>query len=533
MTRFLCLIAALVLFAVLSPPTIAADFDNCIAATCRITCPDGSAGTGCVFEVGQGYAYVLTANHVVETASQVGCEFWSEGHQSSKMLGQVAKRSLRADSAIVAIRLESFGGRVPPAIPLASRDYRAAQGSTLVSVGCSNGSWATGWKGHALGYDGNDLRFIPVPANGRSGSAIFDADGTHIVAVLRARTGESADSHGIGTAIHAVYGAFDTNTSVELAQCGPQGCPQPRQPQGRGGIIGIRGPQGGVIGIEGATPWPTLPQQAAPVAPPVDLSPINQTLDAIAQQINQRQAEATAEAPPVPIAPQPVADPRVDQALQSAGQANQKVDALATDTANGFKTVAGKIGEVGEAIDKVQKVVAPLSALRDKLEADAEAGGLKGKVAQRILDKLEGGESGDGSLRKVLITGGIVLGAVLLIGIAVIHTMRTGKGPANDIIEKLVARHPDNEKLQAIHAKIDALDAKLYRGGNGAKELASDLAPHLAAGGFAAASGNLPGVAANAVGAGVDVFQQVKDYIEARLAPAPGQVAPAAATPVT
>jgi hypothetical protein len=91
--------------------------------------------------------------------------------------------------------------------------------------------------------------------------------------------------------------------------------------------------------------------------------------------------------------------------------------------------------------------------------------------------------------------------------------MRTGKGPANDIIEKLAARHPDNERLQAIHAKIDALDAKLYRGGGtagGAKELAAELAPHLAAGGFAAATGNLPGVAANIAGAGADLLAQIE-----------------------
>ena len=94
----------------------------------------------------------------------------------------------------------------PALFPLRRESYAVPAGATLSSVGCANGTWSTGWKGHALGYNGGDLHFLPTPANGRSGSAIFDAEGKMIVAVLRARTVN--DSEGIATPVQCLYEAF-------------------------------------------------------------------------------------------------------------------------------------------------------------------------------------------------------------------------------------------------------------------------------------------------------------------------------------
>ncbi len=44
--------------------TAKASMTDCIDATCRITAADGGVGSGCVFEIGQGRVYVLTAAHV-------------------------------------------------------------------------------------------------------------------------------------------------------------------------------------------------------------------------------------------------------------------------------------------------------------------------------------------------------------------------------------------------------------------------------------------------------------------------------------
>ena len=179
--RRLCLCAFVPLC--LSAVPSFASVENCIDATCRITTPDGARGSGCVFEISGGQVYVLTAAHVVDKHSAVACEFWREGHQSSPLAGRVLARldQPHIDAAIVAVDATLFGGRLPAVIPVAPRDTILAPGTTISSVGCARGSWSSGWKGHVLGYQGTDLAFVPAPADGRSGSAVFDAEGKQIV----------------------------------------------------------------------------------------------------------------------------------------------------------------------------------------------------------------------------------------------------------------------------------------------------------------------------------------------------------------
>ncbi len=190
-----------------------AALSDCIDATCRITTAEGSCGSGCVFEIGNGSVYVLTAGHVTGKAAAVQCEFWRQGHQSSPLAGRVIGSSTAADAAVIAVPVAALGGLLPAAVPLAPRGEAVGAGDTLLSVGCANGTWSTGWKGHVLGYRAEGkLRFVPAPANGRSGSALFDGEGKHIVGVITARTGDG--QQGIATPIAAVYRAFDCRCPV-------------------------------------------------------------------------------------------------------------------------------------------------------------------------------------------------------------------------------------------------------------------------------------------------------------------------------
>ncbi len=238
----------------------AASWTACVEATCRVTAADGSRGTGCAFERSQGYVFVLTGAHVA-TSALVECEFWRRGHQSRPVQGRVIRRHEGADVAVVAIAESAFAGRLPAVVPLAPPDWIAAPGETLGSVGCAAGAWATGWRGHALGYDGADLHFVPAPANGRSGSALFDAAGTHIVGLIRAR---SADSRrGIATSVQAVYRALGSSAQRTTAQNAPLPPVVPAQCTG-----GLCPPGSGLLPFrnrppvpgEGAGPlYPTLP----------------------------------------------------------------------------------------------------------------------------------------------------------------------------------------------------------------------------------------------------------------------------------
>jgi len=252
---------------------------DCHDATCRITTPDGGAGSGCVFEISQGHVYVLTAAHVVGRHAAVQCEFWRQGHQSQPLPAAVLLRveDDTCDAAVVALAESAFAGLLPAAIPVAAPDCALPAGTTVTSVGCANGSWSTGWQGHVLPTDGGDLRFVPAPANGRSGSAIFDAEGRQIVGVLRARTMDNAE--GIACSLQALYAGLQRAASEQRAQCGPGGCPvPPSAPRYR--VLPYRQKQE-YERFRDQTPWPTLPPAPSP-APRIDPDDTNRRLDKIA-----------------------------------------------------------------------------------------------------------------------------------------------------------------------------------------------------------------------------------------------------------
>lgn len=236
---------------------------DCIDSTCRVTPGDGGSGSGSVFLIEDGYVYVLTNAHVATTI-RMGLEFWSDGHLSSKIFGSTVLRSVSRDVAVVAVEASVFGRFLPTAIPLAPLETELYQGQAVFSVGCAKGSWATAWRGHVHGEPGDGrLAFNPTPALGRSGSAIYDADGEHIVGLLQAQRLDGLGGnpiYGLAIDIDTIYAAIygnkvSTKNTVndretfwppqkQAQDCGPQGCPTPQwrgSPQsGRGYILPYR-----------------------------------------------------------------------------------------------------------------------------------------------------------------------------------------------------------------------------------------------------------------------------------------------------
>jgi hypothetical protein len=227
----------LCLLAVFSCRAAEGSLADSIDATCRIQAPDGSTGTGCVFEISRGSVFVLTNRHVVGAADWVRCVFWQQGHQSAALAGSVLARSDQVDVALVTVPASAFDGRLPRVVPLASSGTRLTEGETVTSVGCANGAWATGWKGHVLGYDGTSVCFTPPPADGRSGSALFDAGGQHIVGLIWGRL-DRGEGRGYAVTVDNLYRALNFAptasgwvhrplpllTVADNAQCGPYGC---------------------------------------------------------------------------------------------------------------------------------------------------------------------------------------------------------------------------------------------------------------------------------------------------------------------
>jgi len=361
------LVATIVALIICAGRTSTAALSDCHEATCRITAADGGHGSGCAFGKADGVVYVLTNAHVA-TSETLEVEFWSEGHKSRPLRGRLAARAAKVDAAVVAVSESQFAGVLPKIIPIAESDRSPRPGDSVMSVGCAGGSWSTGWKGHVLGYSGADMYFVPPPANGRSGSAIFDANGEKIVGLLKARTGD--DSTGIASSLPSLYRAFNatindggssTTTATEDnkkdTQCPGGSCPSPwrlspyRQQQDER-IDHLRNQRQQV--------WPTLPQAGTQS---IDLSPTNEKLDRIADLLIEMGTERIPQpAPPVIPSQREVErdiDMKVDAAVEQATAESRQATAE-------IKQATGKMREV------VDSLIGDRETLRERFDERIE-----------------------------------------------------------------------------------------------------------------------------------------------------------------
>ena len=172
-----------------------------------------------------------------------------------------------------------------------------------------------------------------------------------------------------------------------------------------------------------AEPQPLTPWPAPTPAPTVDFTPLQQQLGAIADELRHNQ---------LPQGP----DPQVLQALQAhradAEQLKNEVP----------KQIDAAVKPVSEKVGTIEATVKPLLALHEKLEADAQAGGLKGKLAQQVLDASEGGEDAAAKIHKELFIVLAVLAVLAVIAFGVIHLVKTGHGPLGQVLDKLAAASP-------------------------------------------------------------------------------------------
>lgn len=411
-------------------------------AVCRIsTIPVNGhleIGTGTVCGINDGYVYILTAGHVVQNQHIVNVECWHNGYITSKLQGQVLVSDMNIDAGMVVVPISVFGSSLPNIIALGDVADLPHPGDVLLSTGCALGEWPSMWRGHVLSYDPADGRmlFTPVPEQGRSGSAITNASGTKIVGVLIAKT----DKYGVSTRIDVLRNTMSASvaskatsfhwddcvkqqTAIVLTNNGPYILPHPF-PGASEGSGNSQQNQGGVQGT-----WPTPP---APAAPIIINSP-----------------------PPQQCAPQgPSYDPRVEGLQSQVGSLGQGLNKANSD----IQSLGNGLNAVGKDVTDIKGAVGGLIAIHDKLETDAAAGGLRGKVASDVLSATSGTDSG---LRTGLLTGGGVLGVILLLYFGYTHLKNTGHGPLGDLVDQLAAQFPNNTGLQTLKTQVDGVDSKL------------------------------------------------------------------------
>lgn len=166
-------------------------FEQIAHASVRIYARDGGLGSGSIFYKSENEILILTNAHVAgRQGQQVNVEFWYQGRLSKKVPGLVTTSVLNNksdhDFAVVSIRSQDVGNYFPliEPIALAQADF-VPDFSKIFSAGCPQGTWQTHWIGHGTGVLGANqaVKFVPMPANGRSGSAIYQLTDEGIVQV--------------------------------------------------------------------------------------------------------------------------------------------------------------------------------------------------------------------------------------------------------------------------------------------------------------------------------------------------------------
>jgi hypothetical protein len=345
-------------------------------------------------------------------------------------------------------------------------------GETIMSVGCAKGAWPTAWIGHANGYDQEShLLFTPPPQDGRSGSALFNESG-EIVGLIFARSND--DGIGLACSLQAMCSelaadskrrgdrfTYTGQTSLvswtPTQQCGPNGCSPDlfknrKQKQGQQQTL----PQ--------STPWPGFGGgQPTPATPPVDLSPLAAQLEKIAQNT----APKADVAPPAPAGP----DPAIQQLGQAVGQNAADIKALGEAVPN---LVQKSIAPVAEKVDTIAGAVKPLIEFKQKLDAAEAAGGIKGKIAQRVEDRVFGSEDDDPALKsktiKVLMWAAIVAACGFVV--LRIHNGTSALcGLRDKVKERLSERSPE------LAAKLDAVETRVHNRIDSIQSKAKAVAP--------------------------------------------------------
>jgi hypothetical protein len=443
----------LLILAVAGVSPLRAAVEEQFDATCRVSTAR-AMGTGCVFLLSEQYAAVLTNEHVVQGSQAVDCEFWARGHQSAKLPGQVYVSDPAIDVAVVLVPTAAFGGVTPRALPLGDARSAPEPGAALTSVGCANGTWATAFRGHVTRYEGGQMFFVPPPADGRSGSALLD-DAGRIVGLVRIRTAggeggavdiatlESRLNSGMRTAARTFKPAADL---VAFGGCPGGTCPSEGcLPRVGSGLFGWRHEPAPTAPAAPIAPWPTLPAPQSKV----DLGPVLDRLDRIAEHVA---------ATPAP-APAPAAGPdaaTLEVLKQLGGAVQQHTADLGKLRDDVPRIVDGAVKPVADKVAQIEGAVRPLEAIKQHLDQDIAAGGIKGRLVGDA-EKLLAGGGGDSGLRTVLMTGGGTVGLLFLVGIGVllIHAIHAHKAAV-----QAGRPTPEQTALQAVRTQLDAAAAK-------------------------------------------------------------------------
>ncbi|MGB7327698.1 MAG: trypsin-like peptidase domain-containing protein [Rubripirellula sp.] len=181
--------------------------DRVLRASCRISAGN-ARGSGVIFDADEDNYRVLTNAHVVgRVGNRVRLEFEHSGYRSRPIAGRVVRshiaRTTSIDLAIVELPRSAFPGPMP-VVPLAVGDAQSnglLDGETVLTVGAQGGAAVSLQRGHVVRQTRGLIYYKPEALPGRSGSPLFNDNGSRVIGLVAWRTG---DGHGLAMNAAAV-----------------------------------------------------------------------------------------------------------------------------------------------------------------------------------------------------------------------------------------------------------------------------------------------------------------------------------------
>jgi hypothetical protein len=174
--------------------------------TVKKTVIERRVGSGTLIFQDKERIYILTAGHCTDGYKKLHVIFFNTGvpcaAMEAELLIQKYVKDTIDDIAIISVEKKLFKDYpIPKAMPLGTTEEKITLGRKIISCGTPGGRWPTMFLG-SIGPDyGTAFLFLPQPVKGRSGSGIFDEDGTKILGVVIAQRGEI----GLAVSIKSIY----------------------------------------------------------------------------------------------------------------------------------------------------------------------------------------------------------------------------------------------------------------------------------------------------------------------------------------
>jgi hypothetical protein len=442
----------------------APQLEQAIEASCMVASGDGSRGSGCIYGYTGRRGLILTAAHVVADGAKRGVQVTVYvGRRLVKLPCRIVGIRTDVDTATLSFETSDWpqdAGPLPRGVPVAPSDWQVPVGHPVYSVGHPGAVRpALLLVARVVKYSqAGALGFRPGPELGRSGSAVFTHDGDGrvvIVGIISVRDTGGMRANTIGYAITPRQFRGDSRRTpgrgtMYPTQCGPMGCPTgPAQLPGLGDyMLPYRGDMDKRIQkieqqAQEKSPG-TLP--LPPMAPPVDLGPLDARLAAVEASLKETidrsnvhtesiaKLNATAEkavALAEMVAKRDEAFGRDLATIRADAAKAEQAIAIAADAQSKAENVAAGVGQQVDAAK--QAITADVAEKLDEENPKGPLGRLRDRIEGRIEDRVAGIKetlSGMIGLPTILGGTGLGVGGIALILAAVALFYRGSKNAA-------------------------------------------------------------------------------------------------------